>query len=105
MFDRIATATAHWAGSPTAVILSILVVVAWAAVGPFVNFSDTWQLWCNTATTIVTFWLVFLIQATQNRDTLALHAKLDELIRASEARNTFIGIDRLSEREIEEARP
>jgi low affinity Fe/Cu permease len=68
----------------------------WLIAGPFFAFSDTWQLFANTATTIITFWMVFVIQAAQNRDGAAIQAKLDELIRASNARNEFIGIDRTS---------
>jgi low affinity Fe/Cu permease len=79
-------------------------VVAWAASGPFFHFSDTWQLVINTGTTIITFLMVFLIQNTQNRDGAAIQAKLDELIRVSEGHNHFIGIEHLTETEVEEIR-
>lgn len=68
--------------------------MVWGATGPIFHFSDTWQLVINTGTTIVTFWMVFLIQNTQNRDSAAIQAKLDELIRSSNARNEFIGLDK-----------
>jgi low affinity Fe/Cu permease len=89
---------AHWTsdamGSPWAFVLSLLAVVAWAASGPIFHFSDTWQLVINTSTTVVTFWMVFLIQAAQNRNTAALHAKLDEMIRVdAKARNDLIGLE------------
>ena len=73
-------------------------MVAWAVTGPVFGFSDTWQLVINTGTTIVTFLMVFLIQNTQNRDWAAIQAKLDELIRAVEGENKFIGIEHLTER-------
>ena len=81
-----------------------LVVVLWAVSGPLFGFSDTWQLVINTGTTIVTFLMVFLIQNTQNRDGAAIQAKLDELIRATEAQNAFIGIEHLTETEVEQYR-
>lgn len=69
--------------------------------GPFFNFSDTWQLVINTGTTIVTFLMVFLIQNSQNRDAAAIQVKLDELIRASRARNSFVGLENLTDEELE----
>ena len=80
----------------------MLLIVVWAASGPLFGFSDTWQLVINTGTTIITFLMVFLIQNTQNRDSAALQAKLDELIRASKAKNSFIGIENLTDKELEE---
>jgi low affinity Fe/Cu permease len=74
--------------------------VVWALTGPVFGYSDTWQLVINTGTTIVTFLMVFLIQNAQNRDASAIQAKLDELIRASHARNEFIGIEHLTENEL-----
>jgi low affinity Fe/Cu permease len=92
------------AGSPWAFAGSVISTLLWLIVGPFYDFSDTWQLFANTATTIITFWMVFVIQAAQNRDGAAIQAKLDELIRASNARNEFIGIDRTSQEEVERLR-
>jgi low affinity Fe/Cu permease len=101
-FGRIATAVAHWAGRPITFAACCLIIVVWAVSGPVFHFSDTWQLIINTSTTIVTFLMVFLIQNTQNRDNAAIQAKLDELIRASRAKNEFIGIEHLSDDELEE---
>jgi low affinity Fe/Cu permease len=81
-FARVAGRVADWTGSSWAFIIAALVVIAWIVSGPLFGFSDTWQLVINTGTTIVTFLMVFLIQNTQNRDTKALHLKLDELLRA-----------------------
>ena len=83
-FARIAGRVANWAGSSWAFCLAALVILGWAVSGPLFGFSDTWQLVINTGTTIVTFLMVFLIQNTQNRDTKALHLKLDELLRAQQ---------------------
>lgn len=100
-FARFATATAHATGSPTAFILCVAAVVVWAISGPFFGFSETWQLVINTGTTIVTFLMVFLIQNTQNRDAAAVQAKLDEIILFSDAENEFVGIERLTDTELE----
>jgi low affinity Fe/Cu permease len=104
LFADFAAAVAHAAGRPWIFATSVLVIVLWAASGPVFGFSDTWQLIVNTATTIVTFLMVFLIQNTQNRDSAAIQAKLDELIRASAAQNLYIGIEHLTEDEVEELR-
>lgn len=94
MFRTVTKAITDWAGSPAAVIGSFLIVAVWALVGPLFNFSDTWQLWINTGTTILTFNMVFVIQATQNRSDAAVQTKLDELIRATtRARNTMIDLE------------
>lgn len=86
-------------------LLAVAVVLVWALTGPLFGFSDTWQLVINTGTTIVTFLMVFLIQATQNRDTLALQLKLDELILATKnASNRIAGIEEASDEELEEAK-
>jgi low affinity Fe/Cu permease len=100
-FSSIASATSRWTGRASAFLLCCLVVVVWAASGPMFHYSDTWQLVINTGTTIVTFLMVFLIQNTQNRDNAAVQAKLDELIRASKAKNEFIGIEHLSDAELD----
>ena len=104
LFTKIANAVAHAAGKPGTFIACCAVIVLWAVSGPLFGFSDTWQLIINTGTTIITFLMVFLIQNTQNRDGAALQAKLDELIRVGKAENRFIGIEHLSEREVEEFR-
>ena len=101
LFGNIANAVAHAAGRPGVFVLSCAVIIAWAVSGPVFGFSDTWQLIINTGTTIITFLMVFLIQNTQNRDGAAVQAKLDELIRVSRARNMFIGIEHLPEKEVE----
>ena len=93
------------AGQPLAFVLAFGVVIVWAVTGPIFHYSDTWQLVINTGTTIVTFLMVFLIQNSQNRDAAAMQAKLDELLRAvKNARAQFIGIEHLSDSQIEEIR-
>ena len=101
LFAKFANATARIAGRPPAFIACVLLVVAWAVTGPIFKFSQTWQLVINTGTTIITFLMVFLIQNTQNRDGEAVQTKLDELILTSAAGNEFIGIEKLTERELE----
>jgi low affinity Fe/Cu permease len=102
LFSRLANQTARQAGRASTFVVSILVVLVWAVSGPLFNWSDTWQLVINTGTTIVTFLMVFLIQNTQNRDTQALHLKIDELIRVTaEARNSMIDLENATEKEIE----
>jgi low affinity Fe/Cu permease len=103
-FSRAASYIAHQAGRPSAFFLAVAAIVGWAATGPIFGYSDTWQLIINTGTTVVTFLMVFVIQNTQNRDGAALQAKLDELIRSSHAQNRFIGIEHLTDEEIEEHR-
>jgi low affinity Fe/Cu permease len=104
LFDRFANSTSRFAGHPVAFAAAAGLIVLWLVSGPIFRFSDTWQLVINTATTIVTFLMVFLIQNTQNRDGAAIQTKLDELIRASAAQNVFIGIEHLTEEEVEELR-
>jgi low affinity Fe/Cu permease len=104
-FARLATATSRLAGRPAAFCAAALVVAAWAVTGPLFGFSDTWQLVINTGTTIVTFLMVFLIQSTQNRDTVALQIKLDELIRAVHgAKDTLIDLEDLDDEALERVR-
>lgn len=109
MFDRVFTAVAArvsaLAGQPLAFVLAIATVLVWIVTGPVFHYSDTWQLVINTGTTIVTFLMVFLIQNSTNRDSAALQAKLDELIRANDqASNAFIGIEHRTDHEIEAVR-
>ncbi len=103
-FAEIANYVAVAAGKPLTFISSCFLILVWAASGPIFGFSDTWQLIINTSTTIITFLMVFLIQNTQNRDGAAIQAKLDELIRASAAQNTYIGIEQLTEEELSDLR-
>src|SRR6186713_127379 len=104
-FGQIAETVSHAAGHAVAFIICCIVVIVWAASGPVFGFSDTWQLVINTGTTIVTFLMVFLVQNTQNRDSAAIQAKLDELLRAVEtAREQFIGIEHMTDSEIEKIR-
>ena len=93
------------AGQPLAFVVAFALIVVWAVTGPLFAYSDTWQLVINTTTTIVTFLMVFLIQNSQNRDAAAMQAKLDELLRAvGKARGAFIGIEHLTDAEIETIR-
>jgi low affinity Fe/Cu permease len=102
-FSRFAHATSLWTGHPVAFLLALVVVIAWVVTGPLFNYSDTWQLVINTGTTIVTFLMVFLIQNTQNRDTLAIQLKLSELVLAIKgAQNKFAAIEDLTDDELEE---
>jgi len=105
LFTRVAGRIASFTGRPTAFVLALATVIVWAVTGPVFGFSDVWQLVINTGTTIVTFLMVFLVQNSQNRDAAAQQAKLDELLRAvTDARTQFIGIEHLTEKEIEEFR-
>ena len=102
LFTNIATRISVAAGQPLTFLLALGVILVWVVTGPLFHFSDTWQLIINTGTTIVTFLMVFLIQNAQNRDAAAMQAKLDELLRAvGKARDRFIGVEHLTEREIE----
>ena len=101
-FNQFTRKTALAAGKPTALFLAVAAVVIWAAIGPFAGFSDVWQLTINTATTIITFLMVFIIQNSQNRDSLAIQIKLNELLRAqTSAKNTPFDLEELSEEELE----
>lgn len=101
LFAKFANATARATGSPIAFLICVLSVLIWAATGPLFKFSETWQLVINTGTTIITFLMVFLIQNTQNRDGAAVQTKLDELIRASDSEDEFIGIEGLTDKELD----
>jgi low affinity Fe/Cu permease len=101
LFRKFAHKTSEAVGSPWAFMLAIVVIVAWAVTGPIFNYSDTWQLVINTGTTIVTFLMVFLIQNTQNRDSKAIHLKLDELIRCVKgARDEMVNLENFSDEEL-----
>jgi low affinity Fe/Cu permease len=101
-FESLSETVTKWTGSTAAFATAVAIVIVWGAVGPLFRFSDTWQLVINTGTTIVTFLMVFLIQNSQNRDGAAMQAKLDELLRAvDKAREQFIGIEHLTDQQIE----
>lgn len=101
-FRKIAQTISHAIGTPIAFVIALAVVIVWGVTGPLFGFSDTWQLVINTGTTIVTFLVVFMIQNTQNRDSKAIHLKLDELIRAvQEARTGMVDLEDLSDQELE----
>jgi low affinity Fe/Cu permease len=101
LFAKFANATSRVTGSPQAFLICVAAVLVWAASGPIFQFSETWQLVINTGTTIITFLMVFLIQNTQNRDGLAIQTKLDELIRASDAEDEFMGIEKLTDKQLD----
>jgi low affinity Fe/Cu permease len=104
-FSRLAKWTAHATGRPITFFIAALIIVVWAVTGPIFQFSDTWQLVINTGTTIVTFLMVFLIQATQNRDSEAVQVKLDEIIRAiGNAKNELLDLEELEEEDLDEIR-
>jgi len=105
LFRRFSHLTSMGVGSPWAFTVACAVILVWAFSGPIFHFSDTWQLIINTGTTIITFLMVFLIQNTQNRDAIAIHLKLDELICALKgARNRLVEVEELSDEELEELR-
>jgi low affinity Fe/Cu permease len=105
VYSAVAKSVARVAGRPITFTIALLTITVWLASGPIFGFSDTWQLVINTATTIVTFLMVFLIQNTQNRDATAMHLKLDELIRSTEgARNVALDMEELPEQELRELR-
>jgi low affinity Fe/Cu permease len=102
LFHKIAHKASELMGSAWAFILSVIIIIIWLLMGPLYDFSDTWQLYVNTATTVLTFLMVFLIQNTQNRDAKAIHLKLDELIRAvGKARNQLVDLENMSDEEMD----
>lgn len=105
IFTAFAALVARATGQPLSFVLALFVIVVWGLTGPVFAYSDTWQLVVNTATTIITFLMVFVIQNAQNRDAAAIQAKLDEIIRSMpRARDGFIGIEHLTEAQVEEIR-
>ncbi len=101
LFSKFATKTSKLAGKPTTFVLAVTLVVAWAVTGPLFGFSDVWQLVINTSTTIITFLMIFVLQNSQNRDSEAIQAKLDELILVGAAHNRLIGAEKLDEHELD----
>jgi low affinity Fe/Cu permease len=106
LFTRISSRISAYAGKAVTFLLAIMVIVVWGLSGPLFGFSDTWQLVVNTGTTIITFLMVFLIQNSQNRDSAALQAKLDELLRAVEGarEHDFVGVEHMTDDQIEKIR-
>ncbi|MVN22279.1 low affinity iron permease family protein [Mucilaginibacter arboris] len=103
LFERFANWATKATGSATAFILALIIIIVWAITGPLFKFSDVWQLIINTGTTIVTFLMVFLIQKSQNKDSKAIHLKLNELIAANKyASNRMVSIEDLSEKELDD---
>jgi low affinity Fe/Cu permease len=105
LFTRFAKVTSHATGHPGAFLTATILVIAWAFTGPYFSYSTNWQLVINTGTTIITFLMVFLIQNTQNRDSEAMHLKLDELIRAMEgAHNALLDLEELEDGDLDRIR-
>jgi len=104
IFSDIAKVISTAVGRPWGFLLAAAAVILWGITGPIFNFSDTWQLVINTTSSVVTFLMVFLIQNAQNRDSAAIQVKLDELIRVSAAHNSLVGIEHLTDQELEEIR-
>ncbi|ACP26496.1 hypothetical protein NGR_c27470 [Sinorhizobium fredii NGR234] len=104
IFTRFTNKISDLAGRPPAFAVAFAAIVVWAILGPLFDFSARWQLVVNTGTTIMTFWMVFVLQNSQNRDRIAVQAKIDELIRVSDAENRYIGIEKLDERQLKEVR-
>ena len=101
LFDRFSTRITYLTGRPATFIAALLIVIVWGISGPLFHFSDTWQLVINTGTTIITFLMVFVIQQSQNKDTVAIHLKLNELIAATKtASNRLVSVEDLTEEEL-----
>ena len=102
-FSKIAKKTSNWLGSPLAFVCSLLLIIAWASLGPYFKWSDSHSLFINTITTIITFLMVFLIQNSQNRDSMYMHLKIDELIATNDkSRNQLLAIDEKTDKELED---
>lgn len=102
VFHKLAVRVSYIVGSPKAFFLSVFIILLWGISGPIFNYSDTWQLIINTATTIVTFLMVFLIQNTQNRDAKAIHLKLDELIKSGRGSNDLVDLEDFTDAELDD---
>lgn len=102
IFHKFAARISHLSGTATVFVIAFAVVITWAATGPLFDFSQSWQLFINTVTTITTFLMVFLIQNTQNRDSKAMQLKLDELILATRGRDAFVDLEDMTDEELEE---
>lgn len=102
LFDRFSSAVTRVTGKPVAFIIAFIIIIIWAVSGPIFHFSDTWQLVINTGTTIITFLMVFIIQQSQNKDTIAIHLKLNELIASTKgASNRLIDVEDLTPKELD----
>ena len=102
LFDKIASKVTKATGSPVAFVVALIIIIVWGISGPVFHFSDTWQLVINTGTTIITFLMVFIIQQSANKDTVAIHLKLNELIAANKnASNQLVDIEDLTERQLQ----
>lgn len=102
IFRQFATRTSQLSGTAQVFVVALIIVIAWAVTGPLFDFSNTWQLFINTLTTITTFLMVFLIQNTQNRDSKAIQLKLDELILATRGRDALVDLEDMTDEELEE---